>query len=156
MVSINTCTVFCLQLWVPNCMHWFMSYLSIRRFWYLWGALEPISLGMPRDNLSFGRLGSYTWIFAMWGSVPLTPVLLKRQLYSNFLPSASVELPCFIGDFVYNHSLNLSFGKPLHLRGHIPLLFPQEMKPCQDFSLWSYVHSNALLFNSTVASAMLF
>lgn len=45
------------------CMHWSMPYLSIRRFWYLWGALEPISLGMPRDNLSFGGLGSYTWIF---------------------------------------------------------------------------------------------
>lgn len=27
------------------------------------GGLEPISLGMPRDNLSFGGLRSYTWIF---------------------------------------------------------------------------------------------
>lgn len=27
------------------------------------GGLEPISLGMPRDNLSFAGLGSYTWIF---------------------------------------------------------------------------------------------
>lgn len=97
-------------MWRANRVHWSLPFylrdLSIHRFWYLQGVLEPVPLILLRDSLSFGKLKSYTQIFDCVEVIAPNHNVFKGQLYN------------IVFSFCFCETIMLHWGPCLH-----PFLF---------------------------------